>query len=135
MIVGEKLDEKDGKILLQIGTGFACGSLVCSALMTIITRKIREVQFALMLVVFGIIGMIEAVIFSQVMNGFSLPEGLEDSLLLVGVAGLSFVGQMSIILALKFEQAGPVALIRTCDVVFGFLFQFVFMGVVPNIYR
>ena len=79
--------------------------------------------------------MIESVIFSQVLNGFSLPDGLEDSLLLVGVAGLSFVGQMSIILALKFEQAGPVALIRTCDVVFGFLFQFIFMGVVPNVYR
>ncbi|CAG7833424.1 unnamed protein product [Allacma fusca] len=115
-----------------IGTGFAVGSLVCSACMTIITRKIREVQFALMLVVFGIIGMIQAFVISRFSNGFTWPTETYDSMMLFGVAGLSFLGQMSIILALKFEQAGPVSLIRTCDVVFGFILQFIVLGVKPN---
>jgi len=117
-----------------IGTGLACGSLVCSALIVIITRKIREVQFALMTLVFGVIGVLQAFILTQIFNNFSLPGHLEDSLLVLGLGGLSFLGQMAIILALKFEQAGPVALIRTCDVLFGFLLQFIFLGVVPDEY-
>jgi drug/metabolite transporter (DMT)-like permease len=88
-----------------------------------------------MTLVFGVIGVLQAAILSQTMGNFTLPAGLYDSLLLSGLALLSFIGQMTIILALKFEQAGPVALVRSCDVIFGFVLQFIFLGVVPDAYR
>jgi drug/metabolite transporter (DMT)-like permease len=64
----------------------------------------------------------------------SVPTGLSDSLLTGGVALLSFIGQIAIILALKFEQAGPVSLLRSLDVIFGFLLQFAFLGVAPDLF-
>jgi uncharacterized metal-binding protein len=89
-----------------------------------------------MTLVFGIIGVGHAYIMAMTLgNGLNVPQGLNDYLLTFGVAGLSFVGQMSIVLALKFEQAGPVALIRSCDVIFGFLLQFVFLDVIPDLWR
>ena len=40
--------------------------------------------------------------------------------------------QIALILALKLENAGPVALLRSSDILFGFLFQYIFMNVVPE---
>jgi len=87
-----------------------------------------------MTLVFGIIGVAQALILIYFFGEFNLPSEVFDALLLAGVSGLSFIGQMSIVLALKFEQAGPVALIRSCDVLFGFLFQYVFLQVAPDMF-
>ncbi|XP_021959979.1 solute carrier family 35 member G1 isoform X2 [Folsomia candida] len=117
-----------------IGTALACGSLFCSALIVIITRKIREVHFALMICVFGIIGVAQAAIMAHTLGHghLDVPTQLEDLLLTVGVATFSFFGQSAIVLALKFEQAGPVALLRSCDVIFGFILQFLVLHIVPD---
>jgi len=89
-----------------------------------------------MTLVFGLIGVAQAYIMAKSFGGdLSIPQGLGDSLLTLGVAGLSFLGQMSIVLALKFEQAGPVALIRSCDVIFGFLLQYIFLNEIPDAWR
>ncbi|CAL8122538.1 unnamed protein product [Orchesella dallaii] len=119
---------------MMIGSAFAVGSLFCSALIVIITRKIREVHFTVMTLVFGVIGVAQAGLLIYFLGHFNMPNELFDSLLVAGVGGLSFLGQMAIVLALKFENAGPVALIRSCDVLFGFLFQYVFLDVAPDIF-
>lgn len=90
----------------QIGTGLACGSLLCSALIVIITRKIRKVHFTVMTIVFGVIGVAQALILIYFFGTFNMPTEWFDSLLVAGIASLSWLGQMSIVLALKFEQAG-----------------------------
>ena len=46
---------------------------------------------------------------------------------------LSFLG--CITLALQYEEAGPIALCRTCDVIFSFVWQFAFLGIVPDLFR
>lgn len=88
-----------------------------------------------MTLVFGVIGVTQALLLIYFLGHFNLPTELLDSILVGGVAGLSFIGQMAIVLALKFEQAGPVALIRSCDVLFGFLFQYIFLHVAPDMFR
>jgi hypothetical protein len=64
-----------------------------------------------------------------------VPVYVPETLLTLGVACISFAGQIAIILALKFEQAGPVCLIRSLDVVFGYILQFIFLDVIPDAYR
>jgi len=117
-----------------IGIGLACGSLICAALIVIITRKIRDVHFSVMTIVFGVIGLAQAYALTQYFNDFQTPQEFYDTILVVGLAIVSFLGQMTIIMATQFEQAGPVSLIRTCDVVFGFILQFVFLGVIPTMF-
>jgi len=117
-----------------VGIGLACGSLICASLIVIITRKIRDVHFSVMTLTFGVIGVTQGFALTQYFNDFQAPQELFDSLLVVGLAVVSFLGQMTIIMATQFEQAGPVSLIRTCDVVFGFILQFVFLSVVPSMF-
>lgn len=58
----------------------------------------------------------ENIILAVVFDVLKIPVGLEEWILITGLAVLTFLGQCAIILAMKAEQAGPVALVRTCDV-------------------
>ena len=120
-----------------MGILLACGSLLCQSLMVIVTRKLRKVHFALQMLVFGLVVIVHAVVMKFLVEGafVRIPTGLYDSLLIAGVAGFSFLGQSTNILATKFEQAGLVALLRSNEVVFSFLLQFLFLGVVPDEWR
>ena len=120
---------------MQIGSCIALASLVCLAMMTILARGLREIHYITAMVVIGLTGMSESLAFVLLKDGITVTRGVQDTLLLLGVVLISFSGQLGIILGLKFEQAGPVALTRTCDAVFAFLFQFLFLGVVPDKYR
>lgn len=110
------------KIFPQIGTSYAAAALICSSIIVIITRKIRKLDFSIMLIVFGVIGVVQAAGFELAWGTgrfFDIPRGLEKSLLIGGLAACAFFGQVAIVLALKSEEAGPVALLRSCEVVFG----------------
>jgi hypothetical protein len=89
---------------LQIGTGLACGSLLCASLIVIITRKIRDVHFSLMTLVFGALGVLQAFILTQIFEELQIPSELIESLYIATLAVTSFIAQIAIILALKFEQ-------------------------------
>jgi len=117
-----------------IGVAFAIVSMICSAFRIVITRKVREVHFILMLIVFGSCGVILALAlaFTFGTDGLGYPTRMEDSLLVTGVGVTSSLAQIAFILAVKFEQAGPVALVKCSDVVFAFLLQFIFYGVIPQ---
>ena len=122
-------------MLFQIGSFIALASLVSSSFMAILSRRIREVQYTLVLIMIGLVGMSESVAIVTIKDGFTMTSGLHDTLILAGLAMVSFFGQLCVVLGSKFEQAGPVALIRNCDAVFGFLGQFLFLGVVPGKFR
>jgi drug/metabolite transporter (DMT)-like permease len=52
----------------------------------------------------------------------------------VALALFSFGGQILLTLALQREQAGPVSIARSADIVFAFIWQVLFFHVVPNRY-
>jgi drug/metabolite transporter (DMT)-like permease len=108
--------------------------MICAALMVIITRKIREVHFALMMTVFGIIGVAQALILAQGLVKIPTSLVAPESGLVAGVALFSALGQLGVILAVKYEQAGPVSLLRSNDVIFSFILQFFFLNVIPDEY-
>jgi len=111
-----------------------------------------------MTLVFGVIGVLQALTLTQIFDVFTFPSQLDALILILGLMFLSFFGQMAIIMGLKLEQvyeccikhkiptislpkltkkcatginnqvlhplsspqfqAGPVSLIRSCDVIF-----------------
>jgi uncharacterized membrane protein len=72
---------------------------------------------------------------AMLMGVFSLNFESEH-LIYVGILALmSFLGQLFLVLALKCEQAGPFAIFNTCDTIFAFILQFIFLGTVPDIFR
>lgn len=60
------------------------------------------------------------------------PKTMEHWFYAVGIAGLTFLGQNSLTLALQFEQAGPISLIRPSEIVFTIILQFMLLKQVPD---
>ena len=107
--------------------------MVCNSTVLILMRKIRQVHYAVMLVAFGTWGFGESFIVALTAGVLELPRGHTDSVLMFLVLPpLVFLGQMSIILAVKFDTAGPVAMLRSCDVIFSFVWQYIFLNVQPD---
>lgn len=50
------------------------------------------------------------------------------------IAVLGIAGQTFLTKALQIEKAGPVALMRTVDVLLAFIFQFIFFNRVPTLW-
>ncbi|CAG7821849.1 unnamed protein product, partial [Allacma fusca] len=57
-----------------------------------------------------------------------------DWFLACTLAAFAFAGQSFFTQALKYEEAGPVSLIRTSEVIFTFLWQMIFLNQLPDIF-
>lgn len=103
---------------------------------TIISLKFLEtVHHSIINFTFGLWGTLQCLMIAGFCDALALPTELDDILKILGVAFLFFLGQAFITVALQYQDAGPVGLVRTTEVVFIFVWQFVFLGVVPDIYR
>ncbi|CAG7829007.1 unnamed protein product, partial [Allacma fusca] len=69
-----------------------------------------------------------------ILGVFQLPIGENHILLAILLACLVFVSQTCTTMALKYEQAGPVSLMRTSNIVFAFMWQYIFLSEIPDVY-
>lgn len=119
----------------QTGVALALISQVFNSAIIIILRRIRKVHWLLILIFLGLLGILENMIVAAALGVLILPIGLKDSIITYLLMPFTvWLGQISIMLALKFEEAGPVALVGTSGVIFSFILQFLFFGVSPDIY-
>ncbi|XP_042719300.1 LOW QUALITY PROTEIN: solute carrier family 35 member G1 [Lagopus leucura] len=115
------------------GTIAAIASTVSAALTIVILRKVgKSVHYFLSIWYYAVIGLIGCVIALFVMNEWRLPYCGKDRvfLILIGILGLG--GQIFLTKALQIEKAGPVAIMRTMDVVFAFILQILFLNHLPT---
>ncbi|XP_021255277.1 solute carrier family 35 member G1 isoform X6 [Numida meleagris] len=115
------------------GTIAAIASTVSAASTIVILRKVgKSVHYFLSIWYYAVIGLIGCVIALFVMNEWRLPYCGKDRvfLILIGILGLG--GQIFLTKALQIEKAGPVAIMRTMDVVFAFILQILFLNHLPT---
>ncbi|XP_054585333.1 solute carrier family 35 member G1-like isoform X1 [Eptesicus fuscus] len=115
------------------GTFASLGHAVFSALTLVILRKMgKSVDYFLTIWYYIVAGLLESIIILFVFGMWRLPNcGIERLfLLLIGLFG--FGGQVFLTKALQIEKAGLVALMKTMDVVFAFIFQIIFLSDVPT---
>ena len=72
---------------------------------------------------FGAFAILQTFLTTWAMNELCLPACGHDRYLMVLLAIFSFAGQILLTMALQHEQAGPVAIARSADVVFAFIWQ------------
>lgn len=72
---------------------------------------------------FGAFAIVQTFLTTLAMNELCLPACGRDRYLMVLLAVFSFAGQILLTMALQREQAGPVAIARSADVVFAFIWQ------------
>jgi drug/metabolite transporter (DMT)-like permease len=120
---------------VQIGSGLALGCMILAAISYTVLRYIRKVHYSVTTFFLGVWGTVEMLILALMFDALSVPKGMEEIGLVCGLASLTFLGQCAIVLAMKAEQAGPVALVRTFDVIFGFFLQIIVLGMMPDALR
>ena len=76
---------------------------------------------------FGAFAIVQTVISTWALNELCLPACGQDRYLMVLLAIFSFAGQILLTMALQREQAGPVSIARSADVLFAFLWQVTFV--------
>ncbi|KAM5142323.1 solute carrier family 35 member G1 [Mantella aurantiaca] len=115
------------------GTIAAVASAICASLTLVVLRKMgKSVHYLLSIWYYAVIGLIECIIALSVLGEWSLPYcGLDRwFLVIIGILGLG--GQSFLVKALQIEKAGLVAIMRTMDVVFAFIFQALFLHHTPT---
>ncbi|XP_044516136.1 solute carrier family 35 member G1 [Gracilinanus agilis] len=111
----------------------ALAGAMCVALTLVILRKVgKSVHYLLNIWYYVVIGLLESIVILCVLNEWRLPHcGLDRLfLILIGLFGLG--GQIFLTKAVQIEKAGPVALMKTMDVVFAFILQIIFLNKIPT---
>ncbi|NXG49930.1 S35G1 protein, partial [Psilopogon haemacephalus] len=115
------------------GTIAAVASAVSGAATLVIIRKVgKSVHYFLSIWYYAVIGLFGCVIALFVMNEWSLPSCGRDRVLLILIGLLGLGGQIFLTKALQIEKAGPVAIMKTMDVVFAFILQILFLNHLPT---
>jgi len=126
---GESYDHE-----LLIGTETGMAGMVMTTLVMIAMRKLRHLHHALSTLSLALFGMILTFGLTQYYDNFEVPTKSTHILLILASGMTSFLGQTFLSLGLKYENAGPVALMKNFDVVFAFIWSFVFLNVSPDFY-
>ena len=101
----------------------------------VMIRHLKQIHHAITLIGFGFWGTVESAILAWGFDVMEFPTETNDILMAVATGLLSCGSQMFLIFALKSDSCGPVALVKTTDVLFAFLWQIVFFHVFPDIFR
>ena len=138
---GDSEDYMDNTTVTRttIGIIIACCSCTCSAFNCIWIRMLPKTQPAVMISIFSIFSIIAGTLIcllfmllgtdvvDDLANGFICPTGARDIVLLVmnGLCGI--FGQLTLIIALKIEEAHLISLALEIDILCAFLFQNFFL--------
>ena len=108
-----------------------CGTIVASNVYVIL-RVLKDVHFCVSLTTFSVIAICMTSVVTLSTSVPCLPPCGKERWMIVAIGALSYLGQILKTKALQVEQAGPVSIARTADVIFAFIWQFAFFGEVPD---
>ncbi|XP_030018993.1 solute carrier family 35 member G1 [Sphaeramia orbicularis] len=133
-LFGKHLGGIEGNYTNHIkGTAAAFAGAIGAAFTFVVLRKIgKSAHYYLSVWYYAVIGLMECIITLSVLGEWKLPSCGRDRWLLMLIAVLGIAGQSFLTKALQIEKAGPVALMRTVDVVLAFIFQFIFFNRAPT---
>ncbi|KAL0267262.1 UNVERIFIED_CONTAM: hypothetical protein PYX00_009583 [Menopon gallinae] len=100
----------------------------------VLLRALKGLHFSVIMTNFGSFALVQTLLVTYLLGTLCIPRCGMDRFLIVALALFSFGGQILLTLALQLEQAGPVAIARSADIVFAFIWQILFFEEVPNVY-
>ncbi|RZF47297.1 hypothetical protein LSTR_LSTR009788 [Laodelphax striatellus] len=100
----------------------------------VLLRALKGLHFSVIMTNFGAFALIQTFGVTWGLGALCWPQCGVERLLVVALALFSFGGQILLTLSLQMEQAGPVAIARSADIVFAFLWQVIFFQETPNRY-
>ncbi|CAL8103005.1 unnamed protein product [Orchesella dallaii] len=129
---GAKLNSNNG---LLLGNMYAFLCMTSATITTIVIRYLNNVHYAVTMFALGLCGTIEGLLVTLFTSPLEYPSwNVEDWGLACVIGGLCFCGQLTMTMALQIEEAGIVSLVRTCDVIFSFVWQVMFLNEEADFY-
>ena len=109
-------------------------SAILMACSVVVIRKIsQEVGARVVVFYFSLIGSVISLSASLISGEFKYPDcGTHDTVYVIAIGVIGYSGQLIIVKALGLEKASVVSLVRTIGIAFSFIFQLIFLDVVPN---
>ena len=112
-------------------------SLLCAfltATVMIMLRKLNTYGMPALTVlpIYSVLGMIISAALTSILRQWTIPGCGLDRIALIGNGLLLMIAQILAYIALKTERASNVTLILSSDVLFAFILEFLFFGIVPN---
>ncbi|KAF5287174.1 hypothetical protein FQR65_LT12303 [Abscondita terminalis] len=98
----------------------------------VLLRALKGIHFSVIMTNFGSFALVQCLLVTWIIGGLCVPPCGADRYFIVALALFSFGGQILLTVALQMEQAGPVAIARSSDIVFAFIWQVWFFDEVPN---
>lgn len=100
----------------------------------VLLRALKGLHFSVIMTNFGAFALVQTVAVTWFLGALCWPQCGVERILVVALALFSFGGQILLTLSLQLEQAGPVAIARSADIVFAFIWQVLFFKEIPNVY-
>ncbi|CAL8131420.1 unnamed protein product [Orchesella dallaii] len=126
----------DGGIQLDrdtwLGTLMSLLAMYLLSWVTVLVRILKEVHPLVVNLAFGCFGILVQGSISYFTGTFRTFEDGIALLLCFSIATCATLGNFGYNIALKNEQAGVVALVRTTEVIFSFVYQFIFFDIPPK---
>lgn len=109
-------------------------STIFGAMVFILLRLLKNLHFSVIMMCFGAYTILQTSTMAWATGKLCWPKCGSERILAITLGIFSFSGQMLLTIAAQLEEAGLVAIARTVDVVFAFLWQIIFFGEIPNIF-
>lgn len=109
-------------------------STIFAAIVYILLRALKNLHFSVIMVCFASYSIIQTSTMAWATGNLCWPKCGTERLLTVALGVFSFSGQMLLTIAAQLEEAGLVAIARTVDVVFAFVWQIIFFNEMPNVF-
>lgn len=100
----------------------------------VLLRVLKGLHFSVIMTNFGAIAILQTLLYSFILGILCMPNCGTERFLVVCLALFSYLGQILLTMSLQMEQAGPVAIARSADIVFAFLWQVMFFSEIPSKY-
>lgn len=109
-------------------------STVFAAMVFILLRALKNLHFSVIMVCFATYSILQTSGMAWATGNLCWPKCGFERFMVIALGLLSFSGQMLLTIASQLEEAGLVAIARTVDVVFAFMWQIIFFNEIPNIF-
>ncbi|CAG9104166.1 hypothetical protein JYU34_012115 [Plutella xylostella] len=100
----------------------------------VLLRVLKGLHFSVIMTNFGAFAILQTFLYSLIFGALCMPNCGTERILVVCLALFSYLGQILLTMSLQMEQAGPVAIARSADIVFAFLWQVMFFSELPSKY-
>ncbi|OWR47800.1 putative Transmembrane protein [Danaus plexippus plexippus] len=133
-IFGETKVENNQNYNSLRGAIAAFVSTIFGANAYVLLRVLKGLHFSVIMTNFGAIATMQTLFFSIMFGVLCMPNCGTERFLVLCLAIFSYLGQILLTMSLQMEQAGPVAIARSADIVFAFFWQVMFFNEIPSKY-